>query len=167
MKLMTGLALLTISMNTAFAAKPKLSPFKKAMNEMRAGTFKGKTDYKKDCTMTLIFQKDAEGNDEVVGTIDFISYSNQPATSTVVINSKKDEVSFEKEEEAEEYKELAITKSKSIPEPDNEGAYLTIIETIKQDFEGDELTGMRLEWYEINEHSDPHEDQLSCSIYNK
>lgn len=158
---------MTLILNTTFAAQPKLSPFKKALAEMKMGTFKGKTDDKKDCTATLAVKMDKEGNAVLVAKIDFIGYDLKVSNATIEINSKKDDISFEKEEEADDYLNLAITKTKSVPEPDNEGASLTLVETINQDFEGKSLTGMRFEWYEINEHSDPHEDQLNCSIYNK
>jgi hypothetical protein len=160
---MKSLALLLLTLNTSFAASNLVS-FKAAKKSLIAGTFQGVVAYSKNepCTATLKVE-----NDQIVASIDFLNWKNEPATSTVVFNPSDAvyDLSFDPDLYGEEDQRTArLTKHKEIPEEGSEDMFLDIYESVVQEIDGDTLLSFSIEEFILNEHSDPSESRLECRI---
>lgn len=163
MKIFKGLAVLGLVINVAYAAEN--AEFKKVKKHMILGKFEGKLDYsKKPCTVDIRFKKNSEGEGTLVTSISFLNYKGKPTTSTIVLNGVKDNVEYELEEEADAFKAVTLSKSALIAGTDGEEDEVTGIEIVRQYVDYGKLQEVRMEWFEVNQHSDPHEDQLACNL---
>lgn len=163
MKIIKGLAILGLVMNVAIAAES--GQFKKAKKHLILGKFKGELDYsKKPCAVDIRLKKNAEGEETLVTSISFLDYKGRPQTSTIVLNGAKDDLEYELEEEAEEFKAVTLSKSELIAGTDGEDDEVTGIQIVRQYIDAGKLQEVRMEWFEVNQHSDPSEDQLGCKL---
>lgn len=159
---MKSLALLLLTLNTSFAAT-NLVEFNLAKLSLVPGVFQGTVDYSDEpCTATLKIE-----NDQIVASIDFLNWKNEPATSTVVFNPNDTvfDLMFDPDLYGEEDQRTArLTKHKEIPEEGSEDMFLDIYESVVQEIDGDKLLSLTIEEAVVNEHSDPSESRLECRI---
>lgn len=156
----------TLTLNSALASE-NLTHFKLAKKSLITGVFYGETSsYDKKCKASLKIQKNIKGEEEIVGKIEFLDYDNKPATSTIHFNPNEEgELNFDPDKYGEEDQRTAsLTKSKEMPEPDNEEMTISIFESLVQEIDGNKLLSVTFESAIVNEHSDPSESRLECRI---
>lgn len=162
MKIITGLAFFGLMTNVAFSTAINMDNLKSAQKHFYTGTFKGKTDSNKECTVSIAFEKEPTGSESLVAKIFFYNYRDEFQDAKITLNNKRDNLSFWLEQDDVNVYEASLSKSKIVHQQDD--YQVTAIQIVSQYVANGKLDYVKFEWIETDYENDPHEDQIICNI---
>ncbi|MBY0413189.1 MAG: hypothetical protein K2Q18_03445 [Bdellovibrionales bacterium] len=163
MKTTVILMVMILGTNVAMAANHSQENFKRAKSILQLGHFVGTDDSGDKCSVDLSFKTKPSGGEIFSAVLSYKAYNGKIETSEIELDPSIDNLHLETDAD-DEYKDYYFIKSKRVKDPTDDEYEINIIDGIRQVFENNVMFDISFDHYEINEHSDPHENTFRCRV---